>query len=76
MADIFQQVFNATNMDCFTLPVRSYGYNNPDNYLPNDHFNISGCSHLFVLCISVADLVIMEGCNKFCRWRKIGMLSS
>uniref|UniRef100_A0A0D9YX95 Uncharacterized protein n=1 Tax=Oryza glumipatula TaxID=40148 RepID=A0A0D9YX95_9ORYZ len=25
MADIFQQVFNATSMDCFTLPVRSYG---------------------------------------------------
>ncbi|XP_006647784.2 uncharacterized protein LOC102717316 isoform X2 [Oryza brachyantha] len=25
MADIFQQVFNATSMDCSTLPVRSYG---------------------------------------------------
>lgn len=42
MADLFQQIFNATNMDCSTIPLRSYGYSNPDNYCLNDHPNIFG----------------------------------
>jgi hypothetical protein len=76
MTDLFQEAFSATDMDVTALPMRSTGYSNPDNYLPIDNSNISGCAAYFLFLFLCAELVIMEGCNRFCRWRKIGTLSS
>lgn len=35
MSDLFQEAFNATDMEGTALPMRSTGYSNPDNSLPN-----------------------------------------
>jgi len=76
MADLFQEVFNPTNMEVAMLPLSSTGYN--PELLQFSRKWPSGClwnSAYFSFC-SVAGLVIMEECNRSCRWKRIGMQSS
>jgi hypothetical protein len=77
MSELFQEAFSATTL-VNALPKRSTGYSKPDNYLPINHSNISGFPLILFAYFSVerSELAIMEGCNRLCRWRKIGTLSS
>jgi hypothetical protein len=76
MADLFQEVFNPTNMDGAMNSMRSTGYNNLE-FLPN-LIEMTICTGILIIywSCSVAELVTMEECNRLCRWRKIGMRSS